>query len=71
MNADHPLHGRSPRAELAQAVERHALLQSHPAAADYPDLVQAIADTQDQINILAAELRASDELPASLSPSRP
>ncbi|MDG2112512.1 MAG: hypothetical protein P8N02_07870 [Actinomycetota bacterium] len=44
MNTSHP--------ELAQAIERHALLLSHPAAADYPDLDQAIADAQARIDEL-------------------
>jgi len=61
MNAAHPLSGRALRARLAQAVERNALLLSHPAAAAYPDLAQAIAETQDQIDTLVAELRTSDE----------
>lgn len=56
------------RDELAQAVERRALLLSHPAAAGYPDVEQAITDTQDQIDALTTDLiAAGGHDPATLS----
>ncbi len=66
---------RSPRAELAQAVERSALLHTHPAAAALPKLDSDIAETQARIDALAAELSAggtgehSDGNPTPLSPA--
>jgi hypothetical protein len=69
MNPSYPVTGRSPSAELAQAVERNALLHTHPAAVNYPDLDEAIAAAQDQVDALAAEVSATDDSGEGTAPS--
>jgi hypothetical protein len=56
MNAARLAGELSLREELTQAVERNALLHSHPAAAAHPDRARAIAETQARIDELVAHL---------------